>query len=82
MVNHHQPIQVTPPQLMDISPSSKVESLQGVSFPFLRLEPITEQEKLNRSQEVCKNKTMTNKEFGKHLEELSKKVLLVLIFFL
>ena len=76
MVNHHQPIQVTPPQLMDISPSNKVESLQGVSFPFLRLEPIAEQEKLNRSQEVCKNKTMTNKQFGKHLEELSKKVLL------
>lgn len=76
MVNHPLPIQVTPPQLMDISPSSKVESLQGVSFPSLRLEPIVGQEKPNRSQEVCKNKTMTNKEFGKHLEELSNKVLL------
>ena len=76
MANHYQPIQVTPPQLMDISPSSKVESLQGVSFPSLRLEPIVEQEKSNRSLEVCKNKTMTNKEFGEHLEELSNKVLL------
>jgi RNA polymerase sigma factor (sigma-70 family) len=76
MVNHPQPIQVTQPQLMDISPSSKVETPQGVSNSFLRLEPIVEQEKSNRSQEVCKNKTMTNKEFGEHLEELSNKVLL------
>jgi len=76
MVNHHLPIQVTPLQLMDISPSSKVESLQGASYFFLRLEPIVGQENSNRSQEVCKNIIMTRQEFGKHLEELSKKVLL------
>ena len=76
MVNHPLPIQVTPPQLMDISPSSKVESLQGASFPSLRLEPIVGQEKPNHLQEVCKNKTMTDKEFGEQLEELSNKVLL------
>ena len=64
------------PQLMDPSPSNSVELIQGVSFTPLRLEPIVEQEKPNRSQEVCKNKTMTNKEFGEHLEELSNKVLL------
>ena len=64
------------PQLMDPSPSNSVELTQGVSFTPLRLEPIVEQEKPNRSQEVCKNKTMTNKEFGKNLEELSNKVLL------
>ena len=64
------------PQLMDPSPSNSVELTQGVSFTPLRLEPIVEQEKPNRSQEVCKNKAMTNKEFGKNLEELSNKVLL------
>ncbi len=64
------------PQLMDPSPSNSVELTQGVSFLSLRLEPTLEQEKLNRSKEVCKNKIMTNKEFGEYLHQLSNKVLL------
>jgi RNA polymerase sigma factor (sigma-70 family) len=61
---------------MNISPSSKIETSQGASNSSWCLEPIAEQEKTNRSKEVCKNKTMTRNEFGENLDQLSKKVLL------